>query len=100
MTKYRLLLSVFARVSRFGGIEPPLSFWNLVLMSCPEGRNFALYPFFRRTCMLSLYGWRTFLLFADAIGSRTSHHTVFTASLSRRRRTVTHSAGVGRRAGL
>lgn len=34
--------SVFGNWSRLGGIAPPLSLPKLMLMSCPEGRFFAL----------------------------------------------------------
>jgi hypothetical protein len=37
--KYWLLLSVFENSRTFGGMEPPRSIWNFVLISLPDGRS-------------------------------------------------------------
>ena len=48
------MLSVWATAIRLGGMDAPLSRANFVLMSCPLGRFFALYPVRRRLRMLWL----------------------------------------------
>ena len=50
--------------------------------------------------MLSLYSVSTRRLSAFGFGVGDSHHTRVNASFTRVRRTATHSAGVGSRAGL
>src|SRR5690606_38487099 len=93
--RYALLLSVLAIARRFGGIAAPLSTRKLSLMSCPLGLNLGWYPFCRSSSIESLYGQGTLRLLALGQGVFESHHTQFTASFTRIRRTVTHSAGDG-----
>jgi cell shape-determining protein MreD len=50
--------------------------------------------------MLSLYGFKTFLLSDFGFLILESHQTIFTLSFTRILLTVTHSAGVGSLAGL
>ncbi len=99
-TELRQSLSGGART--FGGIAPPLSVRNEVVPTwCSDGRLPPVYvPFLSNFFMLSLYSVSTLRLSAFGCGVGDIHQTRVKASFTRVRRTVTHSAGDGSRAGL
>jgi hypothetical protein len=71
------------------------------LILCWDGRRPALnVPRASSFRMLGLYSLSTRRLSAFGCGFGDSHHTRVNASFTRDRRIVTHSAGVGSRAGL
>src|SRR5262249_34100866 len=84
-----------------GGMDPPgESPEKLGLMLCPEGRVARRTPRRASRSMSLLYGRRTDRLSAFRQADLPSPPTNSTGALARRRRTVTHSAGMGILAGL
>src|SRR5271155_5043814 len=83
------------------GIAPPASILsNESRITCPDGRTVPRTPFRFKRIMSSLYSLSTDRFDAFGQGVFESHHTYSTESLTRIRRTVTHSAGTGILAGL
>src|SRR4051812_901958 len=96
---YAPLESLLPCSRRLGGIAPPRSF-HLLVMTWPDGRMVSVTPRLTRRIISGLYCFSTFLLSALGQGVFESHHTRFTALLTRMRLTFTHSAGAGIAPGL
>src|SRR5258706_1122615 len=84
----------------FGGIAPPWSLSKEPRITCPDGRTVGLTPRRLNRIMSGLYSFSTRMLLAFGQGVFENHQTYSTESLTRIRRTVTHSAGIGILAGL
>jgi hypothetical protein len=97
--RYSELLSLLPRAMRLEGIEPPWLRENLLVMLCPLGRRSAITARENSFHVLAV-GLSTARLSARGQGVRDNHQTYSTESLTRIRRTFTHSAGAGSLAGL
>src|SRR5215467_1145062 len=87
--------------STLEGMDPPAStLAKLGLMAWPDGRVVRRTPRRLSRSISVLYALSTARLSALGQGVLDSHHTYSTESLTRMRRTVTHSAGIGILAGL
>ena len=84
----------------FAGIEPPRSWENFGVMLWPDGRFVCLMPRRINRSMSLLYFWRTRELSALGNLDGDNQKMYSTESLTRIRRTFTHSAGAGILAGL